>query len=289
MSNHTSYPSRLSLALLGLLALAIASPSSATDGVLEINHVCASSSGCFPGDTAGYPVTINARRGGSYRLTSDLLVPGLDTNGIVVDANDVTIDLNGFTVIRASCYGETEDCTPASGNGHGVTRTSIDTLGMSVRNGSVVGMAGSGIVVGSQAEVANVRVRWNRIHGIQTGFGSIVRGNVARQNGSRGITAFSGSTVTGNSASNNGSDGILISGGSTATNNTSYFNGGDGINCLEGSTVHRNTVYGNTGFGLALDPGASYRENTITDNTAGTVSGGVNTGNNACNGSTICP
>ena len=52
--------------------------------------------------------------------------------------------------------------------------------------------------------------------------------------------------------------------------------------------MQRNTVQSNDGFGLRLGNSAAYRENTINANLAGTVSGGVNMGSNACNGAT-CP
>jgi hypothetical protein len=55
--------------------------------------------GCFSGDAAGLPVTINGAAGRSYRLTGDLTVPDENTNGIVVSANDIGIDLNNFAII----------------------------------------------------------------------------------------------------------------------------------------------------------------------------------------------
>lgn len=60
------------LCLLSLLTLIVtfATPAFAVDGVLEINQTCAVQTGCFSGDTPGFPVTINAT--GSYRLTSNL-------------------------------------------------------------------------------------------------------------------------------------------------------------------------------------------------------------------------
>ena len=42
-----------------MAALAIAPmAASASDGVLEINQTCATQTGCFPGDSAGFPVTL---------------------------------------------------------------------------------------------------------------------------------------------------------------------------------------------------------------------------------------
>ena len=52
------------------LLLLCAAPTLAVDGVREINAVCAVNTGCFGGDTAGYPVTITTA--GSYRLTGNL-------------------------------------------------------------------------------------------------------------------------------------------------------------------------------------------------------------------------
>jgi hypothetical protein len=36
---------------------------------------------------------------GSYRLTSNLVVPDANTDAIDVNADEVTIDLNGFSII----------------------------------------------------------------------------------------------------------------------------------------------------------------------------------------------
>ncbi len=55
--------------LILLLILALAGPALAVDGVAEINQTCAVQTGCFGGDAAGYPVTIDGTAGTSYRLT----------------------------------------------------------------------------------------------------------------------------------------------------------------------------------------------------------------------------
>ncbi len=87
------------LPLIALLLLALAGPAFATDGVAEINHTCAAQTGCFSGDTAGYPVTIDGTAGRSYRLTGDLVIQSVNSDGILVSTPDVTIDLGGFTII----------------------------------------------------------------------------------------------------------------------------------------------------------------------------------------------
>jgi len=240
----------------------------AVDGVLEINQACAINGGCFSGDEEGYPVTIDGTAGRSYLLTSDLIVPE-DTHGIQVTSPSISIDLNGFEIVRAGCEGATLNCTIKSGSGSGVHVLSSSYYGVSVRNGSITGMGEWGAFLnGQQAEAEGLRVRWNGFDGIHTGEGATIRDNLAYGNGADGIIANPGSTVSGNTSNSNGSDGIVA---------------------LSGCLVQRNTVRSNQGYGLNLGLDAAYRENVITDNKIGTVSFGYNLGNNFCNTNDTCP
>ena len=93
------------------LFLALATPAIASDGVLEINQTCVVQTGCFAGDTAGFPVTITTP--GSDRLTSDLTVPDENTVGISVGTHDAGIDLNHFATLGPVTYsGIPLVCTP---------------------------------------------------------------------------------------------------------------------------------------------------------------------------------
>jgi hypothetical protein len=270
-----------------LLLLAHAPRTLAGDGVVEINQASALAGGVTPGDGAGYPVTIALP--GSYRLTGDLVVPDENTDGILISAPNVDIDLNGFEVVRAGCPRLTTNCTPASGTGTGIDRADADLLGISVRNGGVVGMGGFGIHLESHSQVQGVRVRWNRFGGIVVGTDSIVSGNLVLENGQDGISATR-SLISDNVVSDNGGAGIVANSSALISENLVYSNGATGIACFEGSTARGNVVRGNTGFGLSMDEDSSFRENTITGNLGGTVTGGgISTGNNLCNGSTTCP
>jgi parallel beta-helix repeat protein len=314
------------------LLMTLAIPALAADGVLEINQTCALNTGCFAGDSAGLPVTISTA--GSYKLTSNLVVPNENTDGIVVGSGNVSIDLAGFEIRGVVvCSGPPLVCTPSTGTGSGVEVTSTSLPGILVRNGSITGMGRYGVLLGVQAEVMQLRARSNRVVGIEVADVSTVSGNSAHFNGFEGITVGNGSTVSGNTAYSNGSGGIQVGGastisgntayangdigifantgstisgntvfsngstgistilGSTVSGNTAYGNGGGGISTGTGSTVSGNTVRINTGFGLNLGPQSGYRENVITSNTAGTVTGTglVNLGNNACNGTAVCP
>ena len=101
------------------LALSVTplTPALADDGVLEINQTCAVQTGCFPGDTPGFPVTIDGSAGRSYRLSGDLTIADANNDGIRVDADSISIDLNGFSIIGpGTCSGSPNVCTLTSGN-----------------------------------------------------------------------------------------------------------------------------------------------------------------------------
>lgn len=236
--------------------------SRAANGVIELSQTCAVETGCFAGDTAGFPVTITTA--GSYILTSNLVLPNDDTDGIRISTSNVGIDLNQFSIITASCLGSNNICRPNSGAGSGIERTSANNRGLSVRNGSVTGVGNIGVQLGEQAEVSDLLVRWNGVDGIVVDFGSSVSDSLVYQNGRDGIVADSGSSVS---------------------DNTVYDNSGDGIQTGSGCSIQGNTVRGNTGVALRLDPQSAFRDNTLTSNGGGCVLGGVNLGGNSCNGS----
>ncbi len=285
----------------------------AIDGVRELNHTCATQTGCFPGDTAGYPVTIGGSAGRSYVLTSNLVIPDVDTTAVVIRANDVSLDLNHFAIVRAACVGTTTACTQA-GSGFGV-RSDGNTHGIAVRNGSVTGMGATGVLLQGQGQshIEGLRLRWNGGDGIfSRGRATILR-NLAYENGDDGIFADLASTVSRNTTVRNGGDGIRATLGSVIANNTAFDNGGHGISGGFGATisgnvlranggngivtgngglVQSNTVFFNDGWGLLLSSSTGYRENLvwrILSVSPGTVSGGVNLGANSCQGGASCP
>lgn len=305
--------SRLTPFLLVIASTSWALTATAGEGVLEINQTCAVQTGCFSGDTAGFPVTIDGTAGRAVRLTSDLVVPNENTSGLLVAADSVRIDLAGFEIRGpVTCSGLPLVCAPASGSGSGVDRINSLPLGTSVTNGSVRGMGNNGVSIGNQGHVTNLHVRSNRAAGVSTGSSGNVSGITAASNGSHGISAGLGSTVSHSASSLNGGDGILASSGSvlsgntaynnlgdgfdggagaTFSNNAAYSNDGDGIEASVGSTIKGNSLRSNNGYGLNLGADSGYRENVISNNGLGTVTGTaiVNLGNNACNGSTTCP
>ncbi|MCF6263119.1 MAG: right-handed parallel beta-helix repeat-containing protein [Xanthomonadales bacterium] len=293
-----------------ILAIIFSPTLLAAGGVIEINQVCATQLGCFSGDTSGYPVTITGTAGSSYRLTSDLVLANSNISGISITAPDISIDLNGFSIISQACVGATSNCAPATGNGRGIRVQSVLYNGVSVKNGKVIGMGQTGIsLIGSYSRIENVTAQWNRLtgmfvgqnswvnksgafenggDGIRFGDGANIKDNTAISNGGNGLKGFSSAVIEGNIANDNVADGIFAQGAaSVITGNTASSNGNDGIACAFDCLVTNNIVSSNVSWGLNIFFRIAYRDNIIYGNGLA-VNGGVNMGGNLCGGA-VCP
>jgi hypothetical protein len=263
----------------------------AVDGVIEINQVRADAGAVTPGDTANFPVTID--QPGSYRLTGNLTVPDANTSAIEVEADNVRIDLNGFSILGPTVCGFS-GCSP-TGGGMGIEGSNVE--GLSVSNGTIQGMGDTGIqlTVGSgSSRIERVRAVSNGRVGISPGSESLVTHCTANNNGLTGISVGGQSVVSHNIANDNQGTGVVSAGirlglGSIGIQNTAYRNDNDGIACSGRCTVLGNNVGNNSAFGLVLGSNSGYAQNVITVNTGGTVSGGIEIGENVCDTNTTCP
>ena len=165
-----------------------------------------------------FPVVID--QPGSYVLTSNITL-STDANGIVIDASNVTLDLNGHAIIG-----------PGSGSGNGIYTYGKHNI--TIKNGTVRDFGGSGIDFAGfylPTNVPNFRVEditaiLNGGHGIEASRSTITN-CTARYNGNYGIGG-SYSTITNCTATHNGSHGINAT-SSTVKDCTAYSNGEDGI------------------------------------------------------------
>ncbi len=191
------------------------------------------------------PYTINTP--GMYHLTGNLTQTSSFDNIIVISTDNVTLDLNGFTI-----------------QGMG-SRRGIQIIGsnIEIRNGTITGTSyaidapnGS-----SNIKVHNIRAT-NNAKGINLwGNKNLVADCVVSSNGS-GITAHY-STVKNNLASDNTYHGISA-GHSVVINNTVSNNGNIGI-MSDNSTVIGNTVSKNATGGI-LGSRSTIQSNTLSDN-----------------------
>ncbi|MEZ4333188.1 MAG: right-handed parallel beta-helix repeat-containing protein [Myxococcota bacterium] len=252
-------------AALAAAAIARPVPARASDGQIEINQTCATLTGCVPGDTPGFPILVT--QPGSLRLTSDLVVPDENTAAFRVGADDVRIDLAGFTVSGPTvCSGLPLGCAP-TGSGVGVDVDLGDPPErLVVRGGSVRGFGNRGIRTGASATLEDLRVMHNGVTGIDAGARSVVRHCEASLNGFMGIAGPSGAVIEESIVSNNGNVGITVS-NSIVERSVISSNGSAGLVLVSGGSAIGNLVSGNRGDGIVTTVGtANLDGNTTIDN-----------------------
>lgn len=172
----------LKLILAGIL-LSLCHVAWAVDGAREINSACVTF-GCFSGDSSSFPVTIT--EAGNYVLTSNLTTTNVNQTMIQVDVNNVSIDLNGFSISGpVSCSGSAPTCTD-SGTGTGIDAAFRENI--IVHNGIVTGMGNHGVVVGGGSLVEDMVVAENAADGVTAAAsGSVLRFLSVRENGGTGV------------------------------------------------------------------------------------------------------
>jgi hypothetical protein len=235
---------RVIVAGIAVCAVLFAVPSLAVDGEILINQAKVNAGGITPGDDAGFPATLS--RSGRYKLSGNLVVPA-GTNGIEVTAQDVTIDLNGFT-IRSN---------PAGQALNGVYAQYID--GLTVMNGTITGFGSDGIqqFVGKRGVVENMRIVSNGYRGVYMSVARIRNSTIAN-NGYEGVTC----------------GGCLIE-QNVITGNTSA-----GIHGAEGTTVIGNVLVSNGYVGMFSTGGAALSSGYGSNVLVGNFSGGVQAAGN---------
>ncbi len=207
-------------------------------------------------DIAEIPYTISSS--GSYIVVDDLSTTATNTAGITIDADNVTLDLNGHAIIGpGKAAGSTGDGIYVDGAQYNIA----------IRNGTVRDWRGYG-VYGNDArnsQFESLRCYNNGGYGLGAGSGSKVIGNTCRQNGGRGIYTGECCTVTGNTSEYNGNDGIYTGSGCTVTGNSCCSNEDDGIQA-NFSTVSGNMCYSNTGDGIRVAYNCRVVDNTCNNN-----------------------
>lgn len=222
------------------------------------------------------PFTIT--NAGSYYLTTNLTAtPGV-TDGIMIAAHDVSLDLNGFALVGAS-------------NSHnGIAAIGIRT-NITIRNGTVRNWTGigvfmndahdgileklrvsnngsspldGGIVVHTGFRVIDCTVNDNMGYGIVARYHANISGSTATGNSSYGIFA-NRATIQGCAANGNRS-GIVADRGCTVSSCTATENQGDGILAGPGCTISECTATDNLVNGIVAGSGSAVSDCTAIDN-----------------------
>lgn len=234
----------------------------AVDGQIDI----------LPSSTSGY--TIN--QPGSYVLVADVTISAQGTDGIVINANNVTLDLNGH-ILRG----------PNAGAGVGINHTGSKGYQCRIFNGKVA-YFNTGIKLNADSTVENMTVSSNLADGIETASSCKIYNCILTFNGDNGISTGSGCIIDGCNASannlNGNKAGFKINANSFIKNCISQYNspsiGNDqaayGINAGTNCKIINNHVTklqtsasANPGFvyGIAAGAHSEIRGNSVIDNT----------------------
>ncbi len=162
---------------------------------------------------------------GSYYLAG-YLTGTSGQSGITVQADNVTLDLNGFALIGTG--GSLNGIAAAAG-----------TQGLVVYNGIVRGWGGNGLDAG-----AAFHCRMERV--------------LTSNNGGNGLSAGSDTFITDCLSLANGGEGIRVVSSCIVLNSSSQTNGTSGIHALgTGNRIEGDNVIGNQGTGIVVDATAN--------------------------------
>lgn len=188
----------LAMALVPCCALAI-------DGQVVINQSTVLAAGGFP-----YRIT----QTGSYKLTGNLVVP-VNQVGILISANNVALDLNGFNV---QCSADQTNTNPNFGC---IASTLSAIHNIAIRNGTLTATATSptlsfynietiALFYATFVTVENIQAEVNTVnyfgHAINVGVYSIIRNNITSGN-QGGLNRQCPSLIEGNINNGGGSGG----------------------------------------------------------------------------------
>ncbi len=251
MTNRNLLLSSRLLPLLPLLPLLAAAGAQAQT---TIDHAMALAGNVTPGDTPGYPVTISVP--GSYVLTGNLQVGANELRGIDIMAENVTLDLNGFTVMS------TTQCQPLGGSvacpgGVATPSEAADRVGIRVwksnvvvRNGAVMGFKGHGIYSNQSATWLDGLRVWSNGHDgirLQSGStGSRITNSVVSVNNLNGIFAVR-ALIDATVVRGNGQYGFHLVGGSLGASAASYNGFGGLLSVSEPTLVRGSQFFNNNG------------------------------------------
>jgi hypothetical protein len=195
----------------------------------------------------------------SVKLAGTLLCPTTGVHGLTVNADDVTIDMDGHTLVG-----------PGEGSGSGIYQ-SDDRRNLTVRNGKAIHWRGVGqagfFTEGSGNRLSDLQATTNR-YGLYAGFGCLLSDCAAQGNIGIGIFVESGNTISGCSAQSNTQVGILALYENTISGCAARYNGSDGIAVGHGNTLSRCTVKGNLHSGIGADSWNTLSECSATRNGA---------------------
>ncbi|MEM6725682.1 MAG: right-handed parallel beta-helix repeat-containing protein [Bacteroidota bacterium] len=246
----------------------------------------------YNGTYANYVIT----QPGSYYLTDTFSIRQAGGNGIVIDADNVTLDLNGFSIYGDGNFNNNNGSTPPStapltdpgGSGSGIV-VEGEQFNITVRDGNINSWQDDGIYapevrnsifqninlrfngqngmnIGKQNLIDNCVSFWNVLDGIHAGVANNLINCRGENNGESCIQADSGSQFIACVASNNFGDGITAGPGSLALGCSVLDNEGIGLLAERDCNIIKVVSHNNELDGIQADENSVVRECVVTNN-----------------------
>jgi hypothetical protein len=206
---------------------------------------------------------------GSYYLTQTIDAGG--SNGITITASNVTIDLNGYTLI-----------SDGSGTASAIF-CNASIFNLIIRNGIISNWGGHGIngVSSSHCSIADLQISDCKLSGVSVGSNSRIESCTATNNLFDGINANNQGQVINCIASNNGTDGIDVNANSIVSTCVVFDNGANGIEASTKTEVNNCIANNNAEDGFELAAGGIV--NTCNANSNGENGFDISSGSNIRN------
>jgi len=195
----------------------------------------------------------------SVKLVGTLECTINDLNGITVAADNVTIDMDGHTLVGSG-----------SSSGSGIYQSSSFS-NLRIFNGKLInwkGLGQAGVYAGQQSMLSNLHVEDNYI-GIRTISRSVISSCILQGNAIDGINADHNCTISDCVASANGDDGISVDDACVITRCTTQYNSSGGIRVYHDCHVFGNTSDENHAGIYVVGDDNRIESNNVTDNTLG--------------------
>ncbi len=205
---------------------------------------------------------------GSYIVTQNLVDMVDDTDGIRIEASNVTVDLGGFRL--------TADMSPDDNvvsRRHAIF-VSNGNSNVHILNGHVDNWGADGIDANNCTGCIfeNLTITNSRFGGLVSGEGAVVSHVTASFNGDDGIEINNGTVVAFSTAQGNGDNGIASVNSSnrgesvSIINSTAFENTLDGFELDIGAIVIGSAAYDNLGHGFDLSGSSTVQESSAYDN-----------------------
>lgn len=221
---------------------------------------------------------------GSYYLTGNLAGEA-GKRCIEIAADNVTVDLNGFSIIgnatsTGGIIGEGirsnvrifNGVVRDIGNGSGILSTITTSFGWHVENVQALSNSQRGIFLPSHSTIINSLAAINGQSGLRVSTGGAILNCTSRENVGEGIIVSNSSRVESSSVYNNGLTGILGNDGVLVNNCVATNNDGAGIEVLNGGIITHCVVRSNGADGIKCNSSTRIESNTVTFSGANGIS-----------------